>query len=593
MSAEENQFADLTGKTLAGYTIVEKIGKGGMATVYKAFQPSLSRDVAIKVLSPYYAEMDSSFRPRFAREAQAVASLRHPNILLVIDYGEQDGFGYLVMEYVPAGTLKDLLDVKSLPLRQTSTLIGQVAGALDHAHERGIIHRDVKPSNVLLPKPDWALLTDFGLARMMAGDSGLTQSGLTVGTPAYMSPEQGSGHPVDRRSDIYSLGVMLYEMVVGRLPYTAETPMAVVVKHIVDPLPVIHDSLEDFPDELEEIILKAIAKDPAERYASAGELAEHLKDVTQHHPDWMPPEPAARRFDKSTRILPGESKRTAPAATRRAAAAAKPAEKPASNSGAALPVLGGLVGAVVGVILFSVVAAAAFFGYRAYQTANAPTATPTPSLTPTQTLTPTATLPPSPTVAPTLTPAPPLPQGTILFEDDFSDPTSGWDISGDRTGSSDYSENGTYNIAVFDNEYVWWANPYLDFDDVVVEVDASLVDGTVDNGFGIICSYLDADNFFYGSISSEGFYSFWQQDAGEWVDLGDGEELSPLIPSDGSTVRIRLECVGDTMTLYVNNVLIDSIDGVPLTGGDVGLVAETYTSGAIEIEFDNFVVFSP
>ncbi|MBI3159678.1 MAG: serine/threonine protein kinase [Chloroflexi bacterium] len=590
MSAEEQQFADLTGRTLAGYTIVEKIGKGGMATVYKAYQPSLKRDIAIKVLSPYYAELDPTFRQRFAREAQAVAKLRHPNILLVIDYGEQEGFGYLVMEYVPAGTLKELIDAHGLALPHIATLIGQVAGALDHAHEQGIIHRDVKPSNILLPKPDWALLTDFGLARMVAGSSALTQSGLTVGTPAYMSPEQGSGHVVDHRSDIYSLGVMLYEMVVGSVPYTAETPMAVVVKHIVEPLPALHTAGPDIPEELQAVILKAIAKDPDDRYQSAGELAAELNEVAQAHPDWNAPDPGQRRAERTTRILPGENKRTSPAATRRA----RPTPKKKKDT--ALPVLGGLFGALIGILLFVGLATAGFFGYRAYQAANAtatPTLTPTPTLTLTVTLTPTATLEPTPTTAPTRTPAPTLATGTLLFADDFSDPESGWDRTRDREGVTDYFEDGTYHISIIDPQYIWWANPSLDFENVVVEVDATLVGGSVDNGFGIICSYINEDNFFYGAVSSEGFYSFWQQAAGDWNTLGDGEQRSPLIPTDGSSLRLRLECVGDTMTLYVNHVLIDSVSGAALTGGDVGLIAESYGNEPTEIEFDNFTVTAP
>ena len=278
-------MSNIIGKTLGGYQIIEQIGKGGMAAIYKAFQPSLERDVAIKVLHPYYSEQDPTFIERFKREARAIAKLRHPNILMVHDFGEEENLAYIVMEYVNAGTFKDQL-AEGLPsLGEIYTLISQVSEALDYAHEQGVVHRDVKPSNILMPKRDWALLTDFGLAKMVGG-SFMTQSGLTVGTPSYMSPEQGSAGKVDHRTDVYSLGVMLYEMAVGEVPYIAETPMAVVVKHIVDPLPIPRDKNPNIPEELQRIILKSLAKNPDERYQHAGDISKALKKIVKAIPDW-------------------------------------------------------------------------------------------------------------------------------------------------------------------------------------------------------------------------------------------------------------------------------------------------------------------
>jgi tetratricopeptide (TPR) repeat protein len=188
------------------------------------------------------------------------------------------------MEYVDAGTLKDQMETP-MTLKDILNLVKQISSALDYAHELGVVHRDVKPSNILMPKPDWALLTDFGLAKMVGGTF-MTQSGLTVGTPAYMSPEQGGGHKVDNRTDIYSLGVMLYELVVGEVPYTAETPMAVVVKHIVDPLPMPRAKNPNVPEELQRVILKALAKNPDDRYQTAGEIAASMEAVVADDPDW-------------------------------------------------------------------------------------------------------------------------------------------------------------------------------------------------------------------------------------------------------------------------------------------------------------------
>jgi len=204
--------------------------------------------------------------------------LSHSHILPVHDFGQQENLTYIVMQYVEAGTLKDMLG-EPLDLKRAAEIIDQVAGALDCAHEQGIIHRDVKPSNVLMERGQRALLTDFGLAKMTEGSVQLTGSGVGVGTPDYMSPEQGQGMAVDARSDVYSLGVVLYEMLTGRVPYEAETPMAVVVKHITAPLPLPRKVNPAISETVERVILKALAKDPADRYQSAGELAEALEEA--------------------------------------------------------------------------------------------------------------------------------------------------------------------------------------------------------------------------------------------------------------------------------------------------------------------------
>src|SRR3972149_6227965 len=313
-SRGRSPMSDLIGQTLGGYRILSQIGKGGMATVYKAFQPSLDRYVAIKVLPPYYAAQDETFLRRFRQEARAVARLRHPNILIVLEYGEQDGTTYIVMEYVEAGALTERLG-KPLALGDVAQVIQQVASALDYAHEQGVIHRDVKPSNILLPKPDWPLLTDFGLAKIVGGTH-LTQTGAIFGTPAYMSPEQGRGESLDTRSDIYSLGIVLYEMATGAVPYTAETPMAGVVKHIIEPLPFPRTKKPELPEAVELVILKALAKDPGDRYSRAGEMAQALTEALARAPTSFPGV-AFSEEGPATTIAPEVEVAPAPGAARR------------------------------------------------------------------------------------------------------------------------------------------------------------------------------------------------------------------------------------------------------------------------------------
>jgi len=294
----------LIGQPLGQYQIVEQIGKGGMATVFKAYQPGLDRYVAVKVLPAYYAH-EEGFSERFVREAKAIARLDHPNILPVYDFGQTDGLSYIVMKYVAAGTLKARLG-QPMPPEEALEILRQIAAALDHAHAQGILHRDVKPGNILIDEKGWVYLSDFGLAKMVEGSVQLTGSGVGVGTPAYMSPEQGQGLAVDGSTDVYSFGVVLYEMLTGRVPYEAETPMAVVVKHITSPLPLPRSINPTISESVERVILKALAKDPDDRFARAGELVDAFETaLTQtEQQEFIPSPPAASKPDPVQPVPP-------------------------------------------------------------------------------------------------------------------------------------------------------------------------------------------------------------------------------------------------------------------------------------------------
>ncbi len=268
---------DLSDTTLGQYHVIEQIGRGGMATVYKASQPALDRYVAVKVLVP--DRVETSFIARFEREARAIAKLRHRNILTIFDYGHQGDLFYLVMEYVRGGTLKERLGWPQ-DLTYAVNIISQVGDALAHAHRQGgMIHRDVKPANVLMVEEDWPLLSDFGLAKMLEESLQLTTSGASIGTPQYMSPEQAQGLSADRRSDIYSLGVVLYEMVTGRPPFGTDSPMAIILRHINESPTPPRALRSDLPEEMERVILKALAKSPDDRYQEMGEFLADLREA--------------------------------------------------------------------------------------------------------------------------------------------------------------------------------------------------------------------------------------------------------------------------------------------------------------------------
>jgi len=271
-------------RILGKYEIIERLGRGGMAEVYRAYHPSLDRYVAIKILHKFLAE-DTEFKTRFEREAQNIARLKHPNIVHVydFDYDPLDESYYMVMELVNGETLKDRLyeleqKGERMALTEVLRITREAANALSYAHRAGMIHRDVKPANLMIDKveADRVVLTDFGIAKIVTG-SQFTMTGGLIGTPAYMAPEQGVGETGDERSDLYSLGIIFYQMLTGELPYDADTPLALVLKHVNEAIPSAHMINPALPLQVDDIIDRLMAKNPEVRYQNANELIEDIE----------------------------------------------------------------------------------------------------------------------------------------------------------------------------------------------------------------------------------------------------------------------------------------------------------------------------
>ncbi|HEY7065352.1 MAG TPA: protein kinase [Chloroflexota bacterium] len=269
----------MIGQTLGKYQLLKELGRGGFATVYQGYDAGLERYVALKVLHPELTRDEVALR-RFQREATAVARMRHPNIIIVYEFGEDKSTGsaYIVMEFVEGDTLKPRLG-KPTPLEETQRIIGDVASALDYAHGRGVIHRDIKPANILITTENQVVLADFGIALLAQNSSSLTR-GL-LGTPQYMAPEQALGEPIDARSDLYALGIVLFEMLAGQPPFRGDSPLATLALQVNAPLPKLRSLNPAVPEAVEAMIERALAKDPAQRYPTAAEFRAALQAAAE------------------------------------------------------------------------------------------------------------------------------------------------------------------------------------------------------------------------------------------------------------------------------------------------------------------------
>jgi serine/threonine protein kinase len=355
-------MSELIGKELGLYQILEYISAGGMSTVYKAYHAALDRHVAIKVL-PTQTGLEQELRQRFQQEVHLIARLQHAHILPIFDYGQGDGQLYLVMRLIEHGSLADRMRLGLMSLDEISRVIHQVGDALSYAHSQGIVHRDVKPSNVLIDGQGNCYLSDFGLAKTIQASIRFTATGVGLGTPAYMSPEQGKGEVVDARSDIYSLGAMLYEMVTGQVPYQADTPLAVMLKHITAPLPLPSRIRPDIPPALEQVIVLALSKEPDQRFQSVAAMVDAFDGAVLRNsmpivvPAVPSPAPAQPRPEPSARQNGGQTRLVLPPLVAEQTTGPTDRRLPRSPSWR-------LIGAAL--VLLAVVITASVFGVRAW-----------------------------------------------------------------------------------------------------------------------------------------------------------------------------------------------------------------------------------
>jgi tRNA A-37 threonylcarbamoyl transferase component Bud32 len=563
------------GQMLGSYRIISQIGQGGMATVYKAYQPSMDRNVAVKILPGQLAQSEE-FAARFRQEARIIAKLEHPHILPVFDYGESDGVSYFVMRYLEAGTLKTKMETGPLSWNEIDNLFTQLAEALGYAHSRGVIHRDLKPGNALVDEDGNLFLTDFGIAKILESASPrLTQTDAIMGTPAYISPEQAKAIKVDQRSDIYSLGIILYEMVTGRVPFTADTPLAVILKHVSDPLPPPSVIKSNLPNSIERVILKALAKEPNDRYATASEFLDAWKLAMEDR------ETVRRAPDRTS--IPASHMEMPPAQAQGRAVPASGAVPKSGNSTVWIIGCG-----VLACLLISVGGIAIFGGSTFLSFLNQPTDEPVSIAT-------------ELISQPTEIPLPevtnvPVSSGEILLEDDFSDTTI-WGTLTDSDNSVEY-QGEALRMQIFQQNWFVWSTPGGDtYSNIHMEITVTNNDGESTTSYGLICNKQgDISSYYYLAMASDGEYVI-----GRIIDGADDAFLtndnkwaySDLIETDLSTYRIGADCGNGAFTLYVNDQQIASVTDDTFTEGGVGIFAWSGANvSTADVTFDDFIITS-
>lgn len=579
-----SEITSLLSKKQTRYVVKERLGRGGMATVFRAEDTNLRRDVAIKVLHEYLTD-DDTFRQRFELEAQIIAGYNHPNIVQVYDFdtleGDDSCIYYMVMRYIDGETLVDVLDQcrttqKSLSHERVASIISDVAQALDYAHDRDMIHRDIKPANILMEKNGRAILSDFGIARLaQERQSNLTQDGSIIGTPAYMAPEQAAGQMVDYRSDLYALGVVLFELLTGQPPFQHESTLRLLSMHATAQPPAVSSIMPSASDQLDEVLFRALAKDPNERYQSGkalvaalnkafGEEALPIRQRANTLPDMPVEKPApARRTDTQVTVF----------------------------NTIETVVIRPIKRNPFGFAAFAIALVALLIVARITQ--DLPNAPDLPT-------------PPSAATSPTEAVASSMTEGDMFFSSGFDEGDSSnlyWTIqdndmlrtSIDTEVSAFILENrmpDTAPVSLVDEVYI--------YNDAMITLTGTLDDSASNSAsaFGIVFRYQDNDNYNVFAIDGRGRYSIWTRQDGSWRELRGADtswqpddNVNPIGEQNQLTVTIQ----GEIVSADVNGVEVVSLTEATFEDGNIGIyIATTDNAGAITtVQVDSFSVSEP
>ncbi|MBM3122322.1 MAG: serine/threonine protein kinase [Chloroflexi bacterium] len=529
-------MTETTGPEFPGYQLQSLIGRGGMGRVYRAEQLATRRPVAVKVLDR--ATTDPAKLAAFRREAATVAQLEHPHVVPLYDYGDHQGTQYLVFRFLTGGTVADRIKAGPIPVDAALRWLGDVADALDAAHKRGIVHRDVKPSNLLLDDAGHVYLGDFGIAAAAVDLEGSAAGG----SAAYASPEQGRGATPDASSDVYSLAVTAFEMLTGHKPFRAETALGMLVRHMHDPIPSARALLPDLPTAVDGAFTAGMAKDPRERPATAGDFASRLRRAFTAAPS-------------ETLVVPGAPAPSVPTARK-----------------APQAWLLGLAAAAVLLCLLAVGITGG--GLAAFLTSATPTA---------------AAVRPPPIVAATASPA----KDALPLADDFSDPASGFGLMRADDGSVEYAE-GTLRITSLAGGLEWFS-PYvgLEEQDLRIEVRARRVDGPPLSEVAVICRWQDAANYVAAAWRADGRVSLWKKSDGleeRWLDwmAVPGPE-----PAPDAAHLLQLTCRGSAIVFVVDGATAAEATDPSPSAGSMALMAGLLEPGRLVVEFDDLLVTRP